>query len=42
MAKKVFFYAFLLGAMVLLISGGFFFGLPYKQTMDDAYESMGG
>ena len=42
MAKKVFFYAFLLGAMVLLISGGIFFGLQYRQTMDDAYETLRG
>ena len=42
MAKKVFSYAFLLGAVVLLISGGIFFGLQYRQTMDDAYETLRG
>ena len=42
MTKKVFSYAFLLGAVVLLISGGIFFGLQYRQTMDDAYETLRG
>ena len=42
MAKKVFSYAFLLGAMVLLISGAIFFALQYRQTMDDAYETLRG
>lgn len=42
MAKKVFSYTFLLGAMVLLLSGGIFFGLQYRQTMDDAYETLRG
>ena len=42
MTKKVFSYAFLLGAVVLLISGGIFFGLQYRQTIDDAYETLRG
>ena len=42
MTKKVFSYAFLLGAVVLLISGGIFFGLQDRQTIDDAYETLRG
>ena len=42
MTKKIFSYAFLLGVMVQLISGGIFFALQYRQTIDDAYEALRG
>ena len=42
MTKKIFSYTFLLGVMVLLISGAIFFCLQYRQTIDDAYETLRG
>lgn len=42
MTKKIFAFAFLLGAVVLAISSIIFFGLQYTQTMDEVYTTLQG
>ena len=36
MTKKVFLYSFLVGVLTLLLCAGLFFGLQYRQNLDDA------
>ena len=40
MTKKIFAYSFLVGALALLLCAGLFFGLQYRQTLDEAYETL--
>lgn len=40
MTKKIFSFAFLLGAAVLVISSVIFLGLQYRQTIDETYETL--
>ena len=40
MTKKVFLYSFLVGALALLLSTGLFFGLQYRQNLDEAGSSL--
>lgn len=42
MTRKIFLFSFSLGALVLMISSLIFFGLQYRQTMDETYESLRG
>lgn len=42
MTKKIFFYAFLMGALVLTICVTIFFGLQYKQNLDESYDALKG
>ncbi len=40
MTKKIFFHSFLLGAVVLLLCTSLFFGLRYRETLDETYKTM--
>ena len=40
MTKKIFSYAFLVGAVALLLCTGLFFGLQYRQNLDEAYATL--
>ncbi|MBQ9885889.1 MAG: ATP-binding protein [Lachnospiraceae bacterium] len=40
MTRKIFIYAFLTGGLVLILCGSLFFGLQYKQTLDENYEAL--
>ncbi len=40
MTKKVFFYAFLVGALALILCAGLVFALQYRSNMDEAYASL--
>ena len=40
MTKKIFIYSFLVGALALLLSTGLFFGLQYRQNLDEASGSL--
>ena len=40
MTGKIFRYAFSVGALALLLCALLFFGLRYRQTIDDAYETL--
>ncbi len=40
MTKKIFVYSFLVGALALLLSTGLFFGLQYRQNLDEASASL--
>ena len=42
MTKKIFLYCFLVGALALLLCSGVFFGLQYRQILDDAYATLRG
>lgn len=40
MTKKIFLYCFLVGVLALLLCAGVFFGLQYRQNLDEAYASL--
>lgn len=40
MTKKIFVYSFLAGALALLLSAGLFFGLQYRQNLDEASSAL--
>ena len=40
MTRKIFRYAFLVGAVALVLCAALFFGLQYRQNMDEAYETL--
>ena len=40
MTGKIFRYAFLVGALALLLCAMLFFGLQYRQTIDEAFEAL--
>ena len=40
MTKKIFIYSFLVGALALLLSTGLFFGLQYRQNLDEASSAL--
>ena len=40
MTKKIFFHSFLLGAVVLLLCTSLFFGLRYRETLNETYKTM--
>ena len=40
MTKKVFLFSFLVGILALLLCAGLFFGLQYRQNLDDAYTTL--
>ncbi|MBO4885871.1 MAG: hypothetical protein J5602_11225, partial [Clostridia bacterium] len=40
MTKKIFLYSFLVGVLALLLSTGLFFGLQYRQNLDEAAGSL--
>lgn len=42
MTKKIFSYCFLVGAVALLLCSGLFFGLQYRQILDDALDKLRG
>ena len=42
MTKKIFLYCFLVGALALLLCSGVFFGLQYRQILDEAYTTLQG
>ena len=42
MTRKIFLFAFLLGAMVLFLCAAIFFGMQYSQGMNEAYAALQG
>lgn len=40
MTKKIFCYSFLVGALALLLCAGLFFGLQYRQNLDEASAAL--
>ena len=40
MTKKIFLYCLLVGAATLLLCAGLFFGLQYRQILDDSYATL--
>ena len=40
MTKKIFVYSFLVGALTLLLTTGLFFGLQYRQNLDEASNAL--
>ena len=42
MTRKVFTYTFALGVLVLVICTAVFFGMQYKQTVDETYAALEG
>ena len=42
MTKKIFIHSFLLGAVVLLLCTALFFGLQYREKLDETYDALKG
>ena len=42
MTKKIFIHSFLLGTLVLILCSAIFFGIQYRETMDETYDALKG
>lgn len=42
MTKKIFIHSFILGALVLFLCTALFFGLKYRETLDEKYDALKG